>query len=388
MPIARDRNRIFVKGLGSCSVRETEPSVGTSFLPLGYLDMSRLNDDVQREIVKHELGQVANVLAREQTAEFITNMQQTSIDEIQFKQNAPGKVHAVRYYGPCSPDIFHFYCFEQAIIDGNVPLEFARGKRILPMSAVAIDISDAKGYSVPLYYLYQGAKVISVENVELWVDPRLGYNATTNRLLDISGFGRHGLINSDFASIWTAGTPNRFLRFDGVNDQLDFGNILDLNATDDFLIEIWLRVQAADGVLQYALSKKIGGASADKGYSIRRGATNKLEFNLGDNTNSGIISTSSNVLQNVWKNFAVAVDRNGNGQGYLNGVADGSPVSFAGVGDSTASANLFIGKVLASFGQFDIGGMRIHNYGPGGLPTDIATVVQRHYNAEKAFYNL
>ncbi|MCI0565354.1 MAG: hypothetical protein MN733_43370, partial [Nitrososphaera sp.] len=105
MPIARDRNRIFVKGLGSCSVRETEPSVGTSFLPLGYLDMSRLNDDVQREIVKHELGQVANVLAREQTAEFITNMQQTSIDEIQFKQNAPGKVHAVRYYGPCSPDI-------------------------------------------------------------------------------------------------------------------------------------------------------------------------------------------------------------------------------------------------------------------------------------------
>ena len=385
--LGRDRNRIFVKGLGVCAVREVWPTPAAEFVPLGYLDMSRLNDAKTREIIKGENGATLNALTQEESVEFITNLLQTSIDEIDFKRNAPEKIYAVQYYGPASADVFQYYCVESKI-DGNVPLEFTRGKRFLPMSAIALDISDEKGYTIPLYYLYQGAKVIAVDKLGLWIDARLGHNVATSRVLDISGFSRHGLLNSDYASIWQTGTPARFLRFDGVNDQLDFGDILDDDGVGDFVIEIWFKTPAADASLQEVLSKKSLVSDNSAGFAISRKADNTIAFRLGSGSASVEVANATTTLQNVLRHFAVAVDRNGNATPYLNGVADGAPASVAAIGSGTNALSLYVGRDGTNFGQIDFDSIRIHQYGAGGLPSDIATIIQRHYNAEKAFHAL
>lgn len=390
MGLQRDRNRLFVKGLGLCEVRELSPTPGASFLDIGYLDESELNNRSEREVIKDENGIVVNVLEREVMAEFNTNMQQTSIDEVAFIQNAASKLHAVRYSGMAGANTFQYYCIEQAVIDGNVPLKFAKGKRLLPMHAVAIDISDEKGFTVPLFYQYEAAKKIYMPGLQLWMSPRRGYNAATNRVLDISGFARHGTLNSDYATIWQAATtPNRFLRFDGVNDQLDFGNILNDDGVGDFLIELWVRTQAADGTKEEIISKKSLIDDNSAGFAIYRTLTsNLLTFRLSSGTASATVSNGTPILQNVWKHFAVTVDRDGNATPYLNGAPDGSAASIAAIGNGSNVLNLYLGRDGMNFGQVDKGGCRFYRFGAGGLPSDIATIVANHYNAEKSFYGL
>jgi len=234
MAFGRDRNRLFLKGLGTCEVLEIEPTPATEFAELGSLDESGVERAVERVVVGDENGAVQNVLDQESADRFSTSMLQTSIDEIAFKRDATSKIYAVRYSGLTRPDRWQMFCYERARLDSGVMLRFGRAIRKLPLTATSLDQSDQLGYSVPTMYMAEARARIRTTGLQLWLSPRLGFNVATERVLDISGWGRHGQLNADFATIWQASAaPERFLRFDGANDQLNLGNILNDDRSEE-----------------------------------------------------------------------------------------------------------------------------------------------------------
>lgn len=387
MSYGRYRSRIFGKGLGNFTVRELSPSVGSAFLHTGYLDRTDLKDLIEIEVVKDEHGDVIRMLELSQEARFITNLKQTGIDEINLLRSAGGKLYAVRYYGTTKENIWQYFCAETGNIMPGVELPFGKNARMLALNFLCHNISDDMGFTVPLYYLYQADAEINVENLLCWLSPRLGYNSASAKVLDISGFANHGALSAGYATIWQTGTtPERFLRFDGVDDYCNLGDICDITSTHDVLIEIWARIQANNATSTCIMSKY---ASA-VGYEIYRTSANKIQFRLFDGVTehiAAIISTTT-TLQNVWKHIAIALDRNGYGQIYINGVADGDPILVSSVGDSSNAENLYIAREVTDYGKLDKDNFRFHDYGAGGLPSDIATIIANNYAAEKGFYGL
>jgi hypothetical protein len=62
---------------------------------------------------------------------------------------------------------------------------------------------------------------------------------------DSSGFGRDGtLINMEDVD-WVAGKLHNCLRFDGINECVDCGNIADFERDKDFSVEFWIRTTSA-----------------------------------------------------------------------------------------------------------------------------------------------
>lgn len=391
MGLGKYRTRFSAKGLGNLEVREVSPSAGTEFLNAGYLgeEGTEVGEVYEQELHRDETGAVANVDNHSRLVTLATNLKQVGLDEINLIRDAKDKIHALRYSGMVNPDLFQYYCMEQARINPNLTRGFKPGKNPLPFRATALRQDDSS-FAIPELYVAETAGKIRTENLQLWVSPRHGYTSETAKLLDISGWARHGTLNSDFAAIWQQTTnPAEFLRFDGVNDQCDFGNIITMNSTDDFLFELWVRIQAANGVTVYCMGKRAGIVAENVGWMIlRHSVNNNMRFYIGDGSASGVVIASATTLQNIWTHVAFAIDRNGNGQAYINGVASGDAVAVSGVGNSSESANLYLGRVAATFGQIDMGDVRAYNFGAGGLPSDIATIIANHFAAERGYYGV
>jgi hypothetical protein len=222
--------------------------------------------------------------------------------------------------------------------------------------------------------------------LQLWVDPRFGNFGNLAKLYDASLKRYVGTFNSDYASIWQTGTtPERFLRFDGVNDQCDFGNVVNLGSSDA-IIEVWFRPQGSNGTIIGVLSKGNGVT----GIELSRHSDNTMRLYLGDGTNSANIFSTATVVQNSWAHVAFVILRSGgNGLAFINGSQSGNGASLSSIGSVSHSNGLIIGKLSPStFGQIDSGGVRIYDFGASGLPSNFATIINNHYNAEKAFYGL
>ena len=388
MGLTRDRRRIGVKGLGNLEAREVTPSAGTNFDDLGLLDGTDLEDVYEVEEIFDERGNLQDVKEKQHVVRLLSALLQNGIDEINFIKNASGKVYSLRYCGMMNPSRFQYYCFEQTRINPSLARNFKPGKQPLPLKAIALK-QDYSIFDTPEYYFYEGLARIRTTYLQLWLDAILGINAATAKLLDISGFARHGTLNSDYATIWQTGTnPDRFLRFDGTNDEVNLGNVLNDDALADFALECWVRVKGADAGFEEILAKKSLASNNTAGYVLARNASNQILFKLSDGSASASVVSTSTVLQNVWKHVMVFVDRNGNGQIYLNGAADGAAVSVASITTGTNAGNLYVGRDGTNFGQVDVRGVRIYTYGAGAVPGDAATIALDHYNAEKTSMGL
>lgn len=231
------------------------------------------------------------------------------------------------------------------------------------------------------------SKGIYKPGLRLWCDPRFGNYGQTVNLFDASLKRYKGTLNSDHATIWQTGTPERFLRFDGVNDECNFGDILDDDGVSDLLIEVWLRPQAADGTSFPVICKKNAFNGAAAGFSIFRFSNNAVFFQLDSGAGSVNISVNG-ATQNLWKHFAVSIDRNGLGTPYLN-AANGAAASVAAIGNAQNALSMFFGRDgSGARGQFDIGAVRFYNFGAGGLPSSIAQIIKNNFELEKSAYGL
>lgn len=386
----KSRDRFSVKGLGNLTVREVLPAPGTTYDYLSYLDQTDFKDLVEMEIIPDETGSTQQVLEKSQAVMVEPQLLQTGIDEINFIKGASGKKHSFRYFGLANPSMFQYYCIEDGVVAPKVEEKFdGKSRRILPMQVI-VRKQDNSIFDTPEYYLAEAKDRLYLDNLQLWISPRHGYTAATSKVLDLSGFARHGDLNSDFATVWQGPgtTPDRFLRFDGVNDVLDFGDVCDDDGVSDRLFEGWFRIQEANGVAANLLIKKAGSAPTNPGFRLYRHTDNTILFDLHDGANAAQIVSAATVLQNVWKYIAVALDRNGNGQISLNGVASGAAVSVAGVGSAANASNLVGARFVTDYDQIDLGDLRVHNYGAGGLPANIAAMIASHFAAERSYYNV
>ena len=381
MALKKSRKRIFVRGLGDLKVREVDPTPGTTFDNVGFIKTTTLDDVSTIEVIMDETGQVADVKEVSRRAAVETSLQQTSIDEFNLLKNASLKVHAVQYYGLTSQSRFQYFGFEHVRLVPSIALGFQPGERLLPLRMIARKQGELS-FDVPVYYMAESEKAVHLDDLQFWVDPNLAYNVGTTKILDISGWARHGTLN--LAALWTTGTPGNFLRFDGAVDNASFGDVLNLDADNDFLIDFWLRMGAGtDGVAQEVMSKKAGDVN-EAGWRITRNASDQIEFKISDGSTSATIASTGTIqVADGWKHFAIAGDRNGNATVYVNSVA-GTPGAISSVTDATTATVLYLGRLASGYGEVDLGAVRFWDFGAGNLPGDVATIIANHYNGEKS----
>jgi hypothetical protein len=389
MGLLRDRTRFWPHGLGTVEIRQVSPTPDTDHTDIGFIQESTIEDLYELEKRFDEIGNLTNVLEKSHAAAVRTKLMQVGIDEINLIKNSKGMKWSLRYRGISKESgRFQYNAFDQVILNRSLAREFKTGPLTIPFEAFAIDLSDAIGVADPVGYVYESAGQIRTAGLQLWLDARLGYGNATAAALEISGFARHGALNN-FATIWQTGSnPDRFLRLNGSSDEVNLGNVLNDDASGDFIIEIWFAPKGSNGVQEELLTKKSLVSDNTAGFAVYRTSGNLMAFRIGSGSASAMATTSGTCLQNTNKHFAVTVDRNGNAQTYLNGAADGSPVSVAAIGTGTNALNLFLGHDGTNYGQFDVTVVRIYRYLTGGLPADAATMIANHYNAERAYFGL
>lgn len=385
MSIGRNRGSIFAKGLGKLEIREVEPSSASAFSDVGYIKTSTINDTPTMLDLQDETGYMVQSLVQSRAVTGEHQLMQSSSEELALLMAAAEKVHCIRYSGVTNGGRFQYFMFPYVRLNPGFTLGYQVGERLLPLRFTA-NKDQSMSYDVPIYMMVETNAEIRTEHLQLFVDPKYDLTTGSTKLLDMSGFGRDGTLSpaGDVAAHWAQAD---ILRFDGTDDTLSFGNVCNLGALDDFMIEIWLRIPAANGTQQEILSKK-NASGTIAGFSLIRTTGNKIQAELADGTDHPLVTGSTNVLQNVWHHVALVGNRAGNAQLYLDGATDGAAVSITAVGDITNAIDLSIGKLSTAYGQIDMGAKRIYNFGTSGLPSDIEAIVARHYNAEKSKYGL
>lgn len=386
--LLKSRDRFSVKGLGECRLLQVLPTMGTAFDSAGYLENTDFKDILETEIIKDENGNITNVLEKSRAIGLDTMLQQTSIDEINLLRQSSGKAYAVQYYGLANPGMFQYFLIPQAILDAGVPLPFKTGKRTLPLKALGVLKETTP--ETPQYYLAEAKARLYLDKLQLWVNPRdlSVANRGTSRLDDISGFQRHGTLNSDYASIWTTGTnPESKLTFDGVNDVLDFGNVTNISPNGIYMLDCWVRplFTAASKML---VGKRAAFSGNNTGWELRTNASNSIFFTIGDGTNSSDSNSATTFVSGTWYHVAFAFTCGGQGQLYVNGAASGASATMLNTAGISNTNTLRIGGDLSTFANMELGGFRWYDYTGIGLPSNIAAIVASHYNAEKSYYGL
>jgi len=179
---------------------------------------------------------------------------------------------------------------------------------------------------------------------------------------DRSGNSRNGtLTNNPF---WTTSLNSTTtfdnatgLDFDGSNDYVTMGNVINVNNTADLSISGWFNRDTftTDDVI---VAKRNGNTAGDIGYIVWIDAsTDKLRMEFSDGTNEYELASVSTFTTTDWHHFAVTWDENlaGGTKMYIDGVDNSATTSgtIGNVGDTTSSATLRIGAESDAGAPFD-----------------------------------
>lgn len=391
MGLGKDRTKIASTGLGTVQVAELEPTPG-EFADVGYIKNTTVTIDPTMVELVPETGEMVDWLVQRDMVTGTAQLMQSNTDEVGLIKGAASKVYALRYFGTTQPNnggFFQYHLFPFCKLNPGVALAFTTGERLLPLAWRSIkDVTLA--YDVPLHIIAGGVNKMHMASLALWVDAQQLLNTTTTTILDLSGYERHGTLAA--AAHWAATSSPYSLLLDGTDDSVSFGDLLDDDALTDYLFEFWLAFPGSNGSVEQVMSKKSALSDHTAGYGMYRHTDNTMIFILSDGDSSANVTSVATFVQNVIKHVAVAIDRNGNMQMYVNGAASGSAASVATQTTGTNAFALFLGREGTTsgplFGNVRIYQFRIHDYGTGGLPSDVATQVLNHYNAEKAVYGL
>jgi hypothetical protein len=158
--------------------------------------------------------------------------------------------------------------------------------------------------------------------------------------------------------IWTNGTFDSSLGFDGSNNFVNINHSTSLNLNSEVTIATWVRPRGS-GTFRYITAKSTYGLNVPPYLLI--GTDNKIEWAVPNGTSYGQVFSNSMLSDNQWYHVAATFDSGGNQKVYINGVLDNSTTrpSFS---LNTNSNNLYIGG--ASHGQLfngSIDEVRIYN---------------------------
>ena len=137
------------------------------------------------------------------------------------------------------------------------------------------------------------------------------------------------------------------ITFDGTNDYLNCGDVLDIG-TDDFTLSIWAKASDWDTI--NLISKHVSGNTWRFQTDNNDPPTMRYYGYTGGAFVGTYIGNTSGIdldlLKNQWVHFVLSNDRNGNTVGYINGQYDDSDSSDAT--DITNSGDFIIGAFGSS----------------------------------------
>ena len=162
------------------------------------------------------------------------------------------------------------------------------------------------------------------ELIEAWW-PTLGSRG--NVLRDYSGRGLHGAFPGGTANpTWASdAVRGRVLKFDGADDYVDAGQVIDVG-TSDFSVSFWVRSSlAATGVIVERIYDAFSSSGGD-GWAISLNAAGYFSFIISSHQGSPPTTVNSN--DNDYNggqlhHVVVSADRSGNATFYIDGAAQG-----------------------------------------------------------------
>ena len=188
-------------------------------------------------------------------------------------------------------------------------------------------------------------------------NPGLGNTGLVLR--DWSGNQNNGVLTG--GPTWGVSGGRQALSFDGSNDYVDCGDVLN-QTTNDFTLSVWIKTtQTSRG---YILSKQEFSAAAGYHLEINGTGVGKARVGISDGTNAAFDSTSTGYNDGGWHHVLVVFDRSGVATFYKDGIADGSSSIVTASGDTSNTQPFVIGAnsdhVNALYtGQ--LSGIRVYN---------------------------
>jgi hypothetical protein len=203
---------------------------------------------------------------------------------------------------------------------------------------------------------------------------------TTGSHTDSTSYGHTGTQNNN---VEATGVVANGQDFDANADYITVGDqtLLDFEgSTEDFTILAWVN-RDTTGNSQMVLAKLDAG---NDGYSLGFNANNTLSCRIDTITPD---STSTLTDTTNFHQVGCTMDRDGNGQVYLDGAADGSPTSISGAGAMDTTASVDIGRESGATRNFDgiIDEVRLY---AGLLTTDWIQTEYNNYSDPGSFYSL
>ena len=112
--------------------------------------------------------------------------------------------------------------------------------------------------------------------------------------------------------------------FDGTNEYVSMGDVLDQNYNDDFSISIWFNTDSLSST-QFLLTKQEGSGNF-RGYNIRIETSGKIQFALLNTTsNLARVETTTTISTSTWYHLVITKSTSSSVSGlkiYINGVSD------------------------------------------------------------------
>lgn len=176
---------------------------------------------------------------------------------------------------------------------------------------------------------------------------KLSFDENTGSLTSSSS--ENSLSGSIFQAQWVSGKNNSGLYFDGIDDNIDFGDpansLLDFGTNLDFSITGWIKTNS--GLKQAIISKGLNTSGAGTGWAIYKDSDGQLSMDINVSTLNTFVFPS-NLNDDNWHHFAITLDRDSTITGYIDGIQEASYDISSITGSMNNVSNLYIGRFLTS----------------------------------------
>lgn len=230
----------------------------------------------------------------------------------------------------------------------------------LPIGASQVDVEKNDLYTITVtktgYASYTRSFTLgeiqgyAVQSLKI----RLYTESTMNNLLiyypfsgnanDESGHAHHGTVDGATLNTDFLGNFNSSYRFDGINDLINFGNILD-DLTYPFTISAWVK-REDPSVPPYNtfFSSQEGSTAVYNGFDVTVNGPSHHGITLGDGRGQdnsafrkSMVAYADTDKNNVWNHFAAVVNGNNDMKIYIDGVYVSG--SYSGSSDEPMNSN-------------------------------------------------
>ena len=157
----------------------------------------------------------------------------------------------------------------------------------------------------------------------LWIEPKYSYE-NNGKYFDLSGNANHATQSTE-ANQPTVSPPG--LKFDGGNDYLDCGDVLDFNISDAFTLMAWIKTDMEVSNVGDIINKQ-NHSSPYNGYCLTLNASEQLQLEMIEShtTKSLIVKGNTSLSDNIW-HYVVGVYDGSNNASNMKLYIDGKEIS-------------------------------------------------------------